>query len=56
MDPNETLKNIRELAEAIFEDESQESKGDKAEELADYFQALDEWISNGGCLPLEWAH
>lgn len=43
MDPNETLRRLR----AAFED------GD-ANGALDLFEALDEWLSEGGFLPTAW--
>lgn len=55
MDPNETLRRIRELAELI-----QTPTPDTyhlitwAGELAAQFTALDEWIKRHGFLPDDW--
>lgn len=47
MDPNATLRRLRELCALdnchLF-----------AVEIADLFEALDEWISKGGFLPEDW--
>lgn len=47
MDPNETLRRLRELCALdncrLF-----------AEEIADLFEALDQWLSKGGFLPEPW--
>lgn len=50
MDPEATLSNMRGLADVIT------SHGDSAyaEELAEAFQALDDWLSKGGFLPVAW--
>lgn len=49
MDPNETLRRLRELCALdnchLF-----------STEIADLFEALDDWITNGGFLPTEWEH
>lgn len=49
MDPNETLRRLRELAER----ELNAPDPDNAD-WAEWFQALDEWISRGGFLPDAW--
>lgn len=54
MDPNETLKQLREL---LGRDNTPRSVTAKLCTLADaeeLFQALDEWLSKGGFLPEEW--
>lgn len=43
MDPDETLRLLREAA--------RQNDGDAAIE---YFEALDEWITNGGFPPKAW--
>lgn len=49
MDVNATLAKIRELAaDTPLDDED-------AQELAEAFRDLDEWIMRGGDLPSEWA-
>jgi hypothetical protein len=52
MDPNTTLKQIRELVTRIISYGSDDL--DDGEELATLFEALDEWIVNGGFLPKDW--
>lgn len=49
MDPNETLKRIREEV-ALY------NQGARLDEhnLIEHFEALDEWLSKGGALPKEW--
>lgn len=51
MDPDEVLRTIREIVQRITEDDHVESDLD---ELADAFESLDLWLSNGGFLPDEW--
>jgi hypothetical protein len=62
MDPNATLKRIRETSARIVEitdsenidaDTSDELLG-LASELAELTQALDGWLSRGGFFPREW--
>lgn len=51
MDPNETLRRIREL----IMDLPNYAPGDEpAAELAVLFIDLDEWLSKGGFLPSAW--
>ncbi len=49
MDPNETLKELRELIDLVL-------RGDDTSvfEAATKFEDLDEWISKGGFLPEAW--
>ena len=49
MDPNETLRRLRELAER----ELNAPDPDHAD-WAEWFQALDQWITSGGFLPYAW--
>lgn len=60
MDPNVTLKEIRDLVRDV--DNAVDGKvrmstqglADAAEEIADKFRELDEWVSKGGFLPKAW--
>ena len=61
MDPNAALANIR----AIINGDTAGSRDadgafynpqEAAGKLADYFEALDQWISMGGFLPAAWTH
>ena len=65
MDPNQTLKNLRSLVEAVnAELDDSENLGPSrlastdlvccAHELAQHFEALDQWITSGGFLPEAW--
>ncbi len=54
MDPNETLRALRELVEQVHNDDEGDVN-DQLEDFAGYFEALDGWISKGGFLPREWA-
>ena len=60
MDPNQTLKNLRSLVEAVnadLDDSRNLAATDLvccAHELAQYFEALDQWITSGGFLPQAW--
>ena len=49
MDPNATLKKIRELAQRLLWDTES-----PAGELAERIEALDTWICKGGFLPTDW--
>lgn len=52
MDPNETLRRIRELSRRILDDGPLNDHVN--EELAELCEALDEWLSRGGFLPKAW--
>ena len=53
MDPNETLRRLRDWVAQI---EKQGTLCDEdLAEMAEYFSALDEWISRGGFLPCDWS-
>lgn len=61
MDPEAALTRIRELAAEIINmsDEIDEFDSfghvdEEANELAETFQGLDEWITKGGFLPKDW--
>lgn len=57
MDPNETLKILRELSAYALAPEPWDDSidaGETAIQLAEHFQALDEWIQRGGFLPAGW--
>jgi hypothetical protein len=51
MDPNETLRQLRQLFADIDEEVWDPLEFERARDL---FQALDGWISNGGFLPEGW--
>lgn len=48
MDPNETLRIIRELIQ-------EQKDNEYIWELAEHVNALDGWLSRGGWLPEAWA-
>jgi len=58
MDPNASLKGIRDLVKTIVKDyEDPEGNGvdqDDAASLASYCETLDAWLSKGGFLPQDW--
>lgn len=58
MDPEETLRNAREAAAALMDDEpmSYEAQAAAGVELARAFSALDEWLKKGGFPPADWHH
>ncbi|QAY12008.1 hypothetical protein SEA_RAHEL_57 [Mycobacterium phage Rahel] len=43
MDPNETLGDLRDCIE-----------GQRWDEAAEHFEALDGWLTHGGFLPTDW--
>jgi hypothetical protein len=49
MDPNATLAIIRANVSAIVWDDEADIT-----ELAEAFEALDEWLKTGGFMPTEW--
>lgn len=51
MDPNETLRRIREL---IQTDIHRDLSEDESSDLLDLVNHLDKWITNGGFLPTVW--
>jgi hypothetical protein len=55
MDPNENLKQQREIIARMFDPESEHVDSGDALELAQLVQDLDEWISKGGVVPRAWA-
>lgn len=54
MDPNEALRLARLTAAQIEADTDPGVRNAHALELAEYFKALDEWLTVGGFLPLAW--
>lgn len=54
MDPNATLKDMRELANLIVTGEASDPVA-AMDELAELVLALDGWIVQGGFLPSRWA-
>ena len=53
MDPNITLQEILKLAKLILDD-GEDINVDDVYCLAELIDALDEWLSNGGFLPVKW--
>jgi hypothetical protein len=54
MDPNETLRLLRLTIKQLRVDEDPGVRKAHADEIADYFDALDEWLSRGGFPPEVW--
>lgn len=56
MDPNANLSRQRELAAMILyaADAGETNVIELAAELAEYVQALDEWMTRGGFAPAAW--
>jgi hypothetical protein len=54
VDPNEALRLIRLTIKQMDADENPYIKAAHAEEIAEYFEALDGWLSKGGFLPTAW--
>ncbi len=54
MDPNETIREMRELAHGISNTYGDEESLWAGKCLAEFFEDLDEWISKGGFLPRDW--
>lgn len=56
MDPNMTLHELRELCgEALAAAEGEPTRL-TALDIAEKFDALDQWMSRGGFAPSAWAH
>lgn len=53
MDPDEALAELRRLAHDYTEDQV-DDEHEAALRLIELFQALDQWVCNGGFLPAEW--
>lgn len=55
MDLNATLRRIRTILAKYPEPLPGDTEWEEAmEELADLTRALDEWLTGGGFLPIEW--
>lgn len=53
MDPNETLRQLRELMSTPLLRNTEEY-GAWIDQVTVKIEALDEWLSNGGFLPAAW--
>lgn len=57
MDPDQVLLDLRNALYRLRQAEEQESSSDQlyaGHDLADGFEAMDEWMSKGGFLPFGW--
>jgi len=54
MDPNETLRDIRELVTAWHEADLHSVEREVSEDLVGRIDALDAWLTSGGFLPEAW--
>jgi hypothetical protein len=54
MDPDETLKEIRELCDAVLHPHGAYPDIEDCEMLATQFVHLDSWLKRGGFLPKDW--
>jgi hypothetical protein len=59
MDPNEALRMLRALTAKQIDANPDgknclQASADRAELLAEHFEALDEWLKKGGFLPDTW--
>jgi len=59
VDPNITLDKLRELCREAIDSEASKShpmQNNAADpvDIAELFEAIDQWLSNGGFLPSEW--
>ena len=53
MDPDEALKQLRHLVQT-YRDGDMADPLAHHEEMVEYFEALDEWLSRDGYLPHDW--
>lgn len=56
MDPDECLKEIRELITRLNAADDRDDFEGFAADLAEHVEALDEWIIGGGFLPRAWTN
>lgn len=54
MDPNTTLATLRELCANQLSGKDGADPSTIGGEIAEAFEALDEWITKGGFLPSDW--
>lgn len=54
MDPNEALRQLRLTIKQMRVDTDPAIRQAHADEIAEYFEALDEWLTRGGFLPEDW--
>lgn len=54
MDPNEALRLARKASEQFGKDITADQAAAAGVDLMMYFDALDQWLTNGGFLPEAW--
>jgi len=54
MDPNELLRLLRATIAQMKVDTDPAIRKAHADEIAEYFENLDEWLSRDGFLPADW--
>lgn len=55
MDPNTALDSLRDLTTKVIRGEVDAADRESvADQIAETFQGLDEWLSKGGFLPEQW--
>lgn len=55
MDPTETLRLLRLTIKQYHVDDDPDVKAAHADEITEYVEALDGWMTSGGFLPNQWA-
>jgi hypothetical protein len=55
MDPDEALWQLRMMVKQMRLDESQAIRKAHADEIAERFEALDQYLAGGGFLPVRWS-
>jgi hypothetical protein len=53
VDPDEALKKVREALK-YYRAMKAERNDEPGDDIADAFEALDQWLSKGGFLPDDW--
>lgn len=54
MDPNATLRDIRQMVKDLAASKNTDHMLDLGDDLASAITQLDEWITTGGFLPHDW--
>lgn len=56
MDPNKLLHELIRLCDAVYHDNSTQpgAREEDINQLCDFVEQLDDWLSNGGFLPQAW--
>lgn len=52
MDPNETLNDLRIMTRSVLNNGAESTS--VVDDMAELFEALDDWLSKGGFLPDVW--